>query len=117
MKYRVILEIGYSEAWFEFQQLMPADEFARDILTHIVQNEDNVKKSATVKIEVIDPEVERMSKKELIDKIKEIQNSIVEDSKFKDDRFDAEVAESYVDDFAEMIIDFINNNWNEDANE
>lgn len=53
MKYRVILKVNYYEAWFEFDTIKEAGEFAKTILVHQVENEDNKRKS-TIRLEVID---------------------------------------------------------------
>lgn len=53
MKYRVILKVNYYEAWFEFDNIEDAGEFAKTILTHQVESEDNKRKS-TIRLEVID---------------------------------------------------------------
>jgi len=57
MKYRVILKVNYYEAWFEFETIEEAGEFAKTILIHQVDNEDNKKKS-TIRIQVIDTSIE-----------------------------------------------------------
>lgn len=40
MKYRVIVKIGYHEAWFDFEDMADAGEFAKTVLTHQAPNED-----------------------------------------------------------------------------
>jgi hypothetical protein len=53
MKYRVIFKVNYYEAWFEFDTVEEAGEFAKTILTHQVESEDNKRKSM-IRLEVID---------------------------------------------------------------
>ena len=55
-----------------------------------------------------------MDKKTIIDKINEIRDLMIQDSYSEDDPQDGEVAQSYVDDFADMLVDFIESNWEED---
>lgn len=43
--YRVAIKISYYEAWFEFEDLDDAGEFAKMILTHQVENDDTKKKT------------------------------------------------------------------------
>ena len=57
MKYRVILKVRYNEAWFEFDTIEEAGEFAKTILIHQSENED-CKKKSIIKIEVIDTTAE-----------------------------------------------------------
>lgn len=57
MKYRVIVKVSYHEAWFEFDDIESAGEFAKNILTHQVESEDSKRKS-TVRIDVVDPTIE-----------------------------------------------------------
>ena len=57
MKYRVILKVSYHEAWFEFDTIEEAGEFAKAVLLHQVESPDSKKKS-TIKVEVIDPTAE-----------------------------------------------------------
>lgn len=52
MKYRVIVKIGYHEAWFDFEGIQAAGEFAKTVLIHQTENEDTPKK-ASVTIRVI----------------------------------------------------------------
>jgi hypothetical protein len=53
MKYRVILKVSYHEAWFDFDTIEAAGNFARTILVHQVDSEDN-KRRSTIRLEVID---------------------------------------------------------------
>lgn len=53
MKYRVIFKVNYYEAWFEFDTVEEAGEFAKTLLTHQVESEDNKRKSM-IRLEVID---------------------------------------------------------------
>lgn len=49
--YRVILKVGYSEAWFNFADIKEAAEFARIVLEHQELNEDTtLKRSINVKV-------------------------------------------------------------------
>lgn len=50
--YRVTIKISYYEAWFEFEDLNEAGEFAKTILAHQIENEDT-KKKTQVNISVI----------------------------------------------------------------
>lgn len=53
MKYRLILKVGYSEIWFEFDTITEAGAFAESILVHQVENEYTKKKSF-ITIQVVD---------------------------------------------------------------
>jgi hypothetical protein len=55
--YRVILKVGYNEAWFDFNNIEVAGDFARAILTHQTKNEDSGRKDH-VRLEIIDPTIE-----------------------------------------------------------
>ena len=57
IKYRVILKVGYNEAWFEFENAVEAINFATIALQSMVANEDTNKKTK-ITIEVINPNVE-----------------------------------------------------------
>lgn len=46
MKYRVNVKIGYYEAWFDFEDMADAGEFAKTVLTHQVPNEDTRRKTS-----------------------------------------------------------------------
>lgn len=51
MFYRVILRVGYSEAWFNFTDIKEAAEFARLVLEHQELNEDTtLKRSISIKV-------------------------------------------------------------------
>lgn len=52
MIYRVLYQIGYCTACFEFNNLEDAGKFAEDIIMHSVDEEDSHKESR-VKIEII----------------------------------------------------------------
>ena len=52
MKYRVILKVSYHEAWFDFDTIEEAGNFAKTILVHQVDSEDN-KRRSTIRLEVI----------------------------------------------------------------
>lgn len=54
IKYRVILKIGYDEAWFEFENAVEAINFATVALQSMVANEDTNKKTK-ITIEIINP--------------------------------------------------------------
>lgn len=56
--YRITIKISYYEAWFEFEDLNEAGEFAKTILSHQVENED-VKKKTHVNISVVAYEAEK----------------------------------------------------------
>ena len=56
MIYRVILEVGYNDAWFDFDDISEAGDFARTILTHQSENDDTRNKR-TVSIKLIDPSI------------------------------------------------------------
>jgi hypothetical protein len=51
--YRVIIAVRYADAWFDFDSIEEAGEFAKQVLTHLTPNEDT-KKRTSVSIEVID---------------------------------------------------------------
>ena len=57
MKYRVIFKVSYYEAWFEFDTVEEAGEFAKTILTHQVESPDSKRKS-TIRVEIINPTAE-----------------------------------------------------------
>lgn len=57
MKYRVVFKVSYNEAWFEFETIEEAGEFAKTILVHQVESPDSRRKS-TIRVEIINPEVE-----------------------------------------------------------
>lgn len=57
MKYRVILKVSYNEAWFDFDNIEDAGEFAKTVLVHQTDSPDSRKKS-TVRIDIIDPSAE-----------------------------------------------------------
>lgn len=50
--YRVIVKVGYYEAWFEFESMSEAGAFAQTVLTHQASNEDTTRK-LSVRIDVI----------------------------------------------------------------
>ena len=54
MKYRVILKVSYNEAWFDFDTIEEAGEFAKTILLHQVESPDSKRKS-TIRVEIINP--------------------------------------------------------------
>lgn len=54
MIYRVILKVRYNEAWFDFDDIESAGEFAKTILTHQVVSDD-AKPKTTISMKVIDP--------------------------------------------------------------
>lgn len=56
MIYRIILSIGYNKAWFDFNNIEEAGEFAKTILTHQSANEDRTKRDS-VRLEIIDPTI------------------------------------------------------------
>lgn len=58
MKYRVILKVGYSNAWFDFDNLNDAGEFAKVALTHSIGNDDT-HKYVDVSIKCVNPETEK----------------------------------------------------------
>ena len=58
IKYRVILKVGYSSAWFEFNDGERATEFAKTALESMVANEDTGRKTF-VSIEVFDKDLEK----------------------------------------------------------
>lgn len=53
MKYRVIVAVGYNKAWFDFDTIEEAGEFAKTVLIHQTPNEDTTKKDH-VRLEIID---------------------------------------------------------------
>ena len=54
MKYRVILKVSYNEAWFDFDTIEEAGDFAKTILVHQVESPDSKRKS-TIRVEIINP--------------------------------------------------------------
>ena len=64
LKYRVILKVGYCDAWFDFDKHEEACEFASTALAHQCVNEDNEKKTPYIQMRVIDTELEAQRKKE-----------------------------------------------------
>ena len=56
MKYRVVIKVGYNEAWFEFDTPVGACNFATTAIGQQVKNGDTCKKDH-IRIEVIDPTV------------------------------------------------------------
>ena len=57
MIYRVIIKVGYYEAYFEFNESEKACEFATTALAHMTSNEDTKKKSS-IALEIVDPALE-----------------------------------------------------------
>ena len=57
MKYRVIFKVSYNEAWFDFDTIEEAGEFAKTILVHQIESPDSRRKS-NIRVEIINPEVE-----------------------------------------------------------
>ena len=57
MKYRVIIKVGYNEAWFEFDSPAEACDFATIAISQQVKSEDTCKKDH-IRIEVVDPTVQ-----------------------------------------------------------
>jgi hypothetical protein len=57
MKYRLILKVGYYEAWFEFDSIREAGAFAEAILVHQIPNEDTNKK-IYITVQVVDKNAE-----------------------------------------------------------
>ena len=53
MKYRVILEVGYNTAWFDFDDIADAGDFAKTLLMHQVANEDT-KHKTKIRLEIVD---------------------------------------------------------------
>lgn len=53
MKYRIIITVGYNKAWFDFDTIEEAGEFAKTVLIHQSPNEDTTKKDH-VSLEIID---------------------------------------------------------------
>lgn len=52
MKYRVVLKVGYHEAWFDFDSMVAAGDFATAVLIHQTGIDDTPAK-AYVKILVM----------------------------------------------------------------
>lgn len=63
IKYRVVLKVGYQEAWFEFETAKDATKFAEVALTNMVTNEDN-KKKTHINLQVVDVEAEKREEEE-----------------------------------------------------
>jgi len=54
MKYRVIFKVSYNEAWFDFDTIEEAGEFAKTILVHQVESPDS-KRRSIIRVEIINP--------------------------------------------------------------
>lgn len=59
LTYRVILEFGYHESYFEFEDRVRALSFAEIALVHAVPCEDNPEKPFKVVLEVVDKDLEK----------------------------------------------------------
>lgn len=57
MIYRVILRVGYYEAYFDFVEAVEAVSFAQNALVHMVPSEDT-KKKYYVTMQIVNPELE-----------------------------------------------------------
>ena len=55
--YRVVINVGYNKAFFEFESAEDAAAFARIALKHMVSCEDTKKKSS-ITMEIVDPVAE-----------------------------------------------------------
>lgn len=64
LKYRIILRVGYCEAWFEFDDPTAACDFARTALLHQTVNEDTEKRPFYLTMKIVDTELEAQRKKE-----------------------------------------------------
>jgi len=53
IKYRVIIKVSYHAAWFEFDSADQACGFATNAISHMVNSEDQKKKSY-ITIQVVD---------------------------------------------------------------
>lgn len=58
MKYRVIIEVGYCEAFFDFRTAEAACDFAASALSHQADSEDT-KRKTRICMEVIDTTKEK----------------------------------------------------------
>lgn len=56
MLYRIVLTIGYRDAYIEFDNVEDASKFATTLLEHYVKPDDE-KRIAKIAIEVLDPEL------------------------------------------------------------
>lgn len=56
MKYRVILEVGYCDAYFDFDDVEAACSFATTVLLHQSES-DYTKKKKSVRMEIINTEI------------------------------------------------------------
>jgi len=56
--YRVILKVGYNEAWFEFDDSGIAINFASDALRYMVTCDDT-KKKYYISIQIVDADAEK----------------------------------------------------------
>ncbi len=63
MIYRVIMEVGYREAWFDFDDAETACSFAQLMLTHQTPNEDTCKKDH-IELRVIDTTIKVVEEEE-----------------------------------------------------
>ena len=59
MKYRVVYTIGYLDAWFDFDSIGDAGDFAKTLLIHQIPNDDTKDRKIHVTIQVIDLEAEK----------------------------------------------------------
>ena len=46
MKYRVVLKVGYTSAWFDFADAQTACNFAETALIHWINGEDDKKRNS-----------------------------------------------------------------------
>lgn len=56
MMYRVIIEVGYCEAFFDFETADLACSFATTALLHQSENEDN-KRKKSIRLEIVNIEI------------------------------------------------------------
>ena len=58
ISFRVVINVGYYAAWFDFEDAEQACIFATNALTHLTPNEDN-RKETSISIRVVDLEAEK----------------------------------------------------------
>ena len=55
--FRVILKVGYNEAWFEFESAEDACAFAKNALVHMADSEDQ-KRKTYISMQAVDKSLE-----------------------------------------------------------
>ena len=63
IKYRVIIKVSYYEAWFDFESIEDAGEFAKIALMHNVPSKDS-REFEGIRIEVVNTDKEESKEEE-----------------------------------------------------